>query len=67
MDSIKIIGTVHSELKREEDCPKQEFEGAPEAQVEIYPEFAETAQDIKPGDRIIILTRSVYMFRSFNR
>lgn len=56
MNSIKFIGVVHSELKRLEDCPKQESEGAPEAVIEIYPEFEEAAKDLKAGDRIIILT-----------
>jgi len=56
MHSINPIGIIHSELKRLEDCPKQENEGAPAATVEIYPAFAEAAKDIKPGDRIILLT-----------
>ena len=39
--TLKIIGNIHSDLKRIEDCPLQENENAPEAVVEIFPEFLE--------------------------
>jgi len=54
--TIKIIGRIHSELKRVEDCPLQENENAPEAIVEIFPEFLEGIKNIKPGSKILLLT-----------
>lgn len=53
---IKYIGTVHSPLKTIEDCPLQENENAPEAVIEISPEFREGIQDIKVGVEIVLLT-----------
>jgi tRNA-Thr(GGU) m(6)t(6)A37 methyltransferase TsaA len=53
---IKLIGKVHSELKRIEDCPLQESENAPAAYVELYPAFAEGTKNISAGDKLILLT-----------
>ena len=54
--TLKIIGKIHSELKRIEDCPLQENENAPEAVLEIFPEFLEGIKDIKVGSKILLLT-----------
>jgi tRNA-Thr(GGU) m(6)t(6)A37 methyltransferase TsaA len=54
--TLKIIGKIHSELKRVEDCPLQENENAPEAIVEIFPEFLEGIKNINPGSKILLLT-----------
>jgi len=53
---LKLIGKVHSELRRLEDCPLLEHENAPEAAIEIFEEFREAVKNIKPGDDIILLT-----------
>jgi len=53
---LKLIGTIHSELKRLEDCPLQEIENAPEALIEIFDEFKEGIQNIRLGDEMILLT-----------
>lgn len=53
---LKSVGIIHSELKRIEDCPLQEFENAPMATIEIYPEFREAMTNIKPGSKLILLT-----------
>ena len=55
-DQLKFIGIVHSPLKSLEDCPRQESEGAPEATVEIYPEFAEGLSHVRPGSEVLLLT-----------
>ena len=44
---IKFIGKIQSQLKRIEDCPLQESENAPGAEIIIFPEFIEGIQDIK--------------------
>jgi tRNA-Thr(GGU) m(6)t(6)A37 methyltransferase TsaA len=53
---INYIGKIHSSLKRIEDCPLQENEAAPEAIIEIFPEFLKGIRDIKPGSEIVLLT-----------
>ena len=54
--TLKIIGKIHSELKRIADCPLQENENAPEAIVEIFPEFLEGIKNMNPGSKILLLT-----------
>ena len=54
--TIKLIGEIHSELKRIEDCPLQENENAPGAYLEIYTSYTEGIKDIVPGNTLIILT-----------
>jgi len=54
--TIKFIGKIHSPLKTIEDCPLQESEDAPEATIEIYPEFLEGIKDIKPGSDLLLFT-----------
>lgn len=54
--SLKFIGTIHSELKRLQDCPLQEVENAPGAVIEIFNEFGEGIQNMMAGDEIILLT-----------
>ena len=54
--TLKIIGIIHSSLKKKEDCPLQESEDAPEATIEIFPEFIEGIKDLNPGLEILLLT-----------
>ena len=53
---LLLIGVVHSHLKRLEDCPLQESENAPQAIIEIFPEYIKGIKDIKKGDQLLILT-----------
>jgi tRNA-Thr(GGU) m(6)t(6)A37 methyltransferase TsaA len=53
---ILFIGFVESDIKSVEDAPLQEFENAPAAILNLKPSFAEAASDLKPGDKIIVLT-----------
>jgi len=50
------IGVIRSELTQRETAPRQGYEGAPEAWVEIYPENADALLGTKPGDEIIVIT-----------
>ncbi|MBS1616638.1 MAG: tRNA (N6-threonylcarbamoyladenosine(37)-N6)-methyltransferase TrmO [Bacteroidetes bacterium] len=54
--SFTIIGKIHSELKRLEDCPRQESEQAPEATLVLHESFADAATDLRTGDKLILLT-----------
>jgi len=54
--TLTLIGKIHSPLKSLDDCPLQETEDAPEAELEIFSEFTEGVKDIKVGSEILLLT-----------
>jgi tRNA-Thr(GGU) m(6)t(6)A37 methyltransferase TsaA len=53
---INAIGFIRSELKRRTDAPKQGAEGAPDAWLELQPEFAAGLAGMKAGDELVVLT-----------
>jgi tRNA-Thr(GGU) m(6)t(6)A37 methyltransferase TsaA len=53
---LRPIGTVRSRFKRREDCPRQGFEGAPEALIVLEPAFEEGLEGLAPGGEVIVLT-----------
>lgn len=53
---LRAIGSVSSPLNDAAAAPKQGDEGAPEATVEIDPEFAPALEGIAAGDEILLLT-----------
>ena len=53
---ISPIGYVHSTLKERSGAPRQGWEGAPDARLEILPPFVEGLDGIQPGQNIWILT-----------
>jgi tRNA-Thr(GGU) m(6)t(6)A37 methyltransferase TsaA len=53
---LKAIGVVRSTLKRKEDCPLQEFEGAPEAWLIIDQRYVEALHGLDAGNDVILLT-----------
>jgi tRNA-Thr(GGU) m(6)t(6)A37 methyltransferase TsaA len=53
---VHAIGFIRSELKRRADAPKQGAEGAPDAWLELRPEFAAGLAGMKAGDELIVLT-----------
>ena len=50
------IGHVSSPLTNRSDAPKQGDEGAPEAWLELEPEYADAARDLRAGHEILVLT-----------
>jgi tRNA-Thr(GGU) m(6)t(6)A37 methyltransferase TsaA len=50
------IGVVRSSLKDRRDAPNQAFEGAPEATLEIKPEFVPALHRVFPGLELIVVT-----------
>ena len=54
--TLKKIGMVRSSLANIEDCPLQGDEGAPEAWLEIDPNFVEGLDGLKVGSFVILLT-----------
>jgi tRNA (Thr-GGU) A37 N-methylase len=63
------IGFVHSTLKERSDAPRQGWEGAPNARLEVLPAFVQGLDGIKAGEEIWIFTwlhearRSVFKVR----
>src|SRR5258708_34954864 len=53
---ISPIGYIHSTLKERSGAPRQGWEGAPNARLEIDPAFVQGLDGIKPGQDIWILT-----------
>jgi tRNA-Thr(GGU) m(6)t(6)A37 methyltransferase TsaA len=53
---ISPIGYVHSTLKQRSDAPRQGWEGAPDARLEIGPAFIECLDGIEPGQDIWVFT-----------
>ncbi|HET9481823.1 MAG TPA: tRNA (N6-threonylcarbamoyladenosine(37)-N6)-methyltransferase TrmO [Candidatus Polarisedimenticolia bacterium] len=54
--TLRPIGRVRSSLTRRADAPKQGFEGAPEARVEIEPAFLVGLDGLQAGRQIVVLT-----------
>ena len=53
---IVPIGRVHSTLRHRADAPKQGWEGAPDARLEIFPEYVTALDGITAGSEIVVLT-----------
>lgn len=54
--SLKPIGFIRSSIKRKEDAPLFYTEGAPDALLEINPEYKDGLDQMKVGDEIIVIT-----------
>jgi L-fuculose-phosphate aldolase len=50
------IGWVRSSLKRRADAPKQGYEGAPDARIEVESRFLLALDRLEPGQDLLILT-----------
>jgi tRNA-Thr(GGU) m(6)t(6)A37 methyltransferase TsaA len=50
------IGVVRSSLRDRRDAPRQAFEGAPGATLEIDPEFAPALDRVTSGTELIVVT-----------
>jgi tRNA-Thr(GGU) m(6)t(6)A37 methyltransferase TsaA len=53
---ITPIGVVRSTLRDRRDAPRQAFEGAPQATLEIDAAFAPALHRITPGSELIVVT-----------
>ena len=53
---LRPIGFVRSELRSRGDAPRQAFEGAPPARVEVLPEYRDLLDGIAAGDDVLVLT-----------
>ena len=53
---VHPIGMVRSTLTYRSQCPHQGNEGAPEAWIEVDPQYAAAVDGLEPGTEIVILT-----------
>jgi tRNA-Thr(GGU) m(6)t(6)A37 methyltransferase TsaA len=53
---VRPIGTVRSTLRDVAAAPNQAYAGAPEATIEIEPEYADALRRIEVGDELVVLT-----------
>ncbi|VVJ15881.1 tRNA (adenine(37)-N6)-methyltransferase [Amycolatopsis camponoti] len=53
---VRPVAHVESSLQDRGTAPKQGDEGAPPARVVFAPEFHPAAADLRPGDRLVLLT-----------
>ncbi len=53
---LRPIGRVHSPLTRRKDAPRQPWEGAPEAWIEIDPAYLPALHLLAEGEEIWVLT-----------
>ena len=54
--TVSPIAWVRSSLERRADAPKQGYEGAPDARLEVAPDFVPALDGIEVDDEIVILT-----------
>ena len=53
---LRPIGVVRSKLTDRKGAPRQGYEGAPGAAIEIHPEFLRGLDGVKAGDDVLVLT-----------
>jgi tRNA-Thr(GGU) m(6)t(6)A37 methyltransferase TsaA len=53
---LRPIGGIRSTLRSRKNAPRQGSEGAPDAWLEVDPEFADALLGIAVGDEILVLT-----------
>jgi tRNA-Thr(GGU) m(6)t(6)A37 methyltransferase TsaA len=53
---IEAIGVIRSEIKDRKDAPLFYTEGAPNAFLDVLPEYTDGLERIKVGDEIIVVT-----------
>lgn len=54
--TVRPVAWVRSTLIERADAPKQGYEGAPDARLEVVPDFVPALDGIEVGDEIVILT-----------
>ncbi|HVU93712.1 MAG TPA: hypothetical protein VHE34_00740 [Puia sp.] len=50
------IGVIQSSLRTREDAPRQGFEGAPDAWLELKEGFVPALRGVRVGDELIVIT-----------
>lgn len=53
---LRGIGVVRSALTDRKGAPRQGYEGAPDAAIDVHPEFQRGLDGVKVGDDVLVLT-----------
>ena len=53
---LTIIGHIRSPYTRREECPKQAHLAAPPSQIKLLDAYLPAAEDLEPGQEVIVLT-----------
>lgn len=54
--TLTPVGFIRSSLKARKDAPRQGYEGAPEAWLELKTEYAAALEGVAKGEEVIIIT-----------
>ena len=54
--SLKPVGVIRSSLQSRADAPRQGYEGAPGAVVEVAAPFSEALRGVEVGDALVLIT-----------
>ena len=54
--TLRPVGIVHSVLRSRKKAPKQGGEGAPDAWIQINPQFSTALEGLVVGDQVILVT-----------
>lgn len=54
--TLEPVGFIRSSIKGREDAPRQGAEGAPDAWLEIEPQFADALLGVEAGHQLIVIT-----------
>ena len=54
--AVRPVAWVHSKLKQRAAAPKQGYEGAPDARLEIGPDVVQALDGVEAGQEIVVLT-----------
>jgi tRNA-Thr(GGU) m(6)t(6)A37 methyltransferase TsaA len=54
--AVVPVAWVHSSLHRRADAPRQGSEGAPDARLQVVPDFVKGLRGIEAGQEIVLLT-----------
>jgi tRNA-Thr(GGU) m(6)t(6)A37 methyltransferase TsaA len=53
---LEPIGFIRSTVKTRQDAPRQGYEGAPDAWLELNEKFARALQGLAEGDEVVLIT-----------
>jgi tRNA-Thr(GGU) m(6)t(6)A37 methyltransferase TsaA len=54
--SLHPVGVLHSPLQTRAEAPKQGHEGAPDAWLELHPQFVGGLKGVAAGDDLVVIT-----------
>ena len=56
MCELRVVGRIRSELRDLALAPRQGVEGAPDAWLELLPDYQSALEGLRPGDDLLVVT-----------